>query len=300
MVVPKSTQSAGPSGSAVEPTAVEWFVAQMAADLGIDSDRSIDYRCRRILYRLTRWATTEGLPLDREIILDPATVERFCQVALADERSRATLRSDLRRMAPQLTKTAPWEPRAAKLATRQVAPPYSAAEVALLVVDAGHQATANRRRGARAFLALGLGAGLDGRWVGSVTSADVVRRDGLVEVRVGPPAPRWVVVRAAWEDEVLALAASAGNQYLMGGRSRSKNRVGDKVKRLTRASGHPRLSPARLRSTWLLEHLSVGTRLPELCRAAGFEGLTTLSDLVECVPALDDTQAGTLLRGQAP
>ena len=47
-----------------ELTPVEWFVAEMATDLGL-GDRAVDLRCRRILYRLTRWATAEGLPLDR-------------------------------------------------------------------------------------------------------------------------------------------------------------------------------------------------------------------------------------------
>jgi len=72
VVVRRIKQNAEASGSELEPSPVEWFVAQMAADLGIESARAIDYRCRRILYRLTRWATAEGLPLEREIILDPA------------------------------------------------------------------------------------------------------------------------------------------------------------------------------------------------------------------------------------
>ncbi len=281
----------------LDQTPVEWFVTQMAKELGL-GDRSIDFRCRRILYRLTRWATAEGLPLDREVILDPATVERFARVALAGDRSAATYRSDLRRMAPLLTKMAPWEPKPTALATRTVAPPYSPSELRLLQVDALHQPSAIRRRGARAFLALGLGAGLDGRWVGSVTAADVRRRDTVVEVRVGPPAPRWVVVRANWEDEVLDLARTAGTQYLMGGRSTSRHRVADKVKGLSCPTNHPALSPPRLRSTWLVEHLATGTRLPELCRAAGFEGLTTLTDLLRCVPAMNPSVADSMVRGE--
>jgi hypothetical protein len=297
VVVRRTKQNGVPSDSENESTPVEWFVTQMAADLGIESNRAVDYRCRRILYRLTRWATAEGLPLEREVVLDPATIERFCQVALKHDRSVGTFRSDLRRMGRQLTRTAPWEPRPAKLATRQVAPPYSPAEVELLVLDAAHQASASRRRAAQAFLALGLGAGLDGRWVGSIDQTHVRRTLDRVEVWVGPPSPRWVVVRGDWEDEVWRLADSAGPQYLMGGRSQSPDRVSDRVKRLTCPSGHPRLSPARLRSTWLIEHLTCGTRLPELCAAAGFEGLTTLSDLLPEIAPLDPDVAANMLRG---
>src|SRR5260370_12198355 len=61
--------------------------------------------------------------------------------------------------------------------------------------------------------------------------------------------------------------------------------------------GHPALSAARLRSTWLVHHLTVGTRLPELMRAAGLTGVTVLSDLLADVPVLEDEQAAVMLRG---
>jgi hypothetical protein len=280
-------------------TPIEWFVGEMATDLGL-ADRSVDVRCKNILFRLVRWATAEGLPLDRETILDPATVERFCLVALADSPSRGTFRADLRRMGPLLTKGAPWEPRPVPMTTRSVALPYTSSEIELLVVDAEHQPSAARRRGAQALLALGLGAGLDGRWVARVEAGDVIRRDGVVEVSVGPPAARSVVVRGEWEDRILELARTAGSQYLIGGRSQSRNRVADIAKRLACPTNHPRLSAPRLRSTWLLGHLSAGTRLPELCRAAGLEGFTVLSDLLSLVPLLDRDAADTMLRGGPP
>jgi len=42
----------------------------------------------------------------------------------------------------------------------------------------------------------------------------------------------------------------------------------------------------------------LGTRLPELARAAGLEGVTVLSDLLEFVPPLDDDETLVLLRGE--
>jgi hypothetical protein len=62
-------------------------------------------------------------------------------------------------------------------------------------------------------------------------------------------------------------------------------------------SGCPKFSASRLRSTWLVTHLAMGTRLPELARAAGLRGVTVLSDLVEFVPALKDEEAQAVLRG---
>jgi hypothetical protein len=290
--------SAGQLGHCTNATGspVECFVAELVHELGL-GDTSSGRRARRALHRLCLWAAGEGLALDREQILDPDTVERFVETGLAGNRSRATYRSELRRVGPVLTTRAPWEPRPPSVARRQVALPYAAEEVALLRADARLQPTPARRRAARAFLALGLGAGLDGRWAPRVGANDVFGSPAGVVVHVGEPAARGVAVLAEWEDELDALASSAGDQFLVGGRSTSANRTGNLVAQLLVPTGHPKLAPARLRSTWLVTHLRAGTRLPELCRAAGLQGATVLSDLLEHVDPLDTETARTMLRG---
>ena len=285
--------SNGVGDTAVTPSAL--FVAAMAEELGLD-ESSAARRTRRQLQRLTNWAVGRGIPLDRELILDPDTIERFTELGMGAELSRATYRAVLRRVAPLLTRTAPWEPRRPVVARRQVAPPYTGEEIELLRGDAGRQSTPKRRRAARALLALGLGAGLDGRWVAIVAAKDVSRRGGAVLVTVGEPMGRDVVVLRRWEDEVLELADTAGDEFLVGGHSRSRRRTGHITEELSVPTGHPRLAPARLRSTWLLRHLEAGTRLPELCRAAGLESATVLSDLLPLVCPLDDDRARSLLR----
>jgi hypothetical protein len=277
-------------------TPVQNFVVDLTEELELGR-RPVDVRCRRILFRLCRWATSQGIPLEREAIFDPEIVEHFCTVALANDRSRATHRSDLRRLGPKLTRKAPWQPRPTSMARRKVAVPYTAVEVEQLCYDALQQHTAFRRRLARALLALGLGAGLDGRWVGWIRGTDVVRRDGIVEVRVGAPAARSVIVRALWEDELLELAKGARQGYLIGSQSKVRNRVTDMAKRLDRPSGHPALNTARLRATWLVEHMGAGTRLPELCAAAGMDGFEFLSELLPFVGPLDQPVVDRLLRG---
>lgn len=278
-------------------TPVGSFVRAMAVDLGLDQDTPANYRTRRQLLRLSLWATGEGLALDREVILDPSTVDRFAEMALVNDRSRATYRAALRRVGPLLTKRAPWEPRPASLARRQVAPPYTAPEVLILRKDALVQPTAARRRAARALLALGLGTGLDGRWVNRVVSRDVQDSASGVVVEVGEPMARRVMALAQWDEELIALAETAGDQFLVGGYSTSTRRTGHLTERLVVPTGHPRLAPARLRSTWLVTHLRAGTRLPELCGAAGLEGVTVLSDLLELVEPLDEIAAAAMLRG---
>jgi hypothetical protein len=146
-------------------------------------------------------------------------------------------------------------------------------------------------------LALGAGVGLDGRWLARVASVDVLHGDGVVLVRVGKPTARFVPVLAGWEGEVLELAGSAGDAFLVGGRSMSRNRAGALPASLVVPLGHPRLSASRLRSTWLVHHLTVGTRLPELAAAAGLAGVTVLSDLLSFMPAAAPEDAYRMLRG---
>jgi hypothetical protein len=276
--------------------AVRPFVIDGAERLGLDHGAGA-LRVARVLARLAAWALGEGLPLDAEVVLDPDTVERFVAVGLDGDRSRATYRATLRRVGPLLTKRAPWEARPSTVARRQVAVPYTATELDVLRDDAFAQPTAGRVRAARALLALGAGTGLDGRWVARVEAADVTASGAAVLVRVGEPAARVVPVLARWQDEVVELAASAGDEFLVGGRSLAKNRAGSLAASIVVAHGHPRVSAARLRSTWLVAHLAMGTRLPELARAAGLQGVTVLSDLLAFVSALDEAAAIEMLRG---
>lgn len=277
--------------------AVEPFVLDCATRLNLTRSAGA-VRMVRVLTRLAAWSLAEGLPLHVEVVLDPDNVERFVASGAVDDRSRATYRSVLRRVGPLLTTKAPWEPRPASVARRQVATPYSDHELALLRRDVETQSSERRRRAARALLALGAGVGLDGRWIARVRADDVATSALAVTVQVGEPSPRVVPVLARWESEVLELAESAGDEFLVGGHSLSRNRAGALAASLEASHGHPRLSAARLRSTWLVSHLRMGTRLPELTRAAGLVGATVLSDLLEYVPALCEPEAAEMLRGQ--
>jgi hypothetical protein len=283
--------------SSADWAVVRPFVVGLATRLGLEHDAGA-VRVVRVLARLAAWAVGEGLALDAEVILDPDTVERFIAVGLADNRSRATYRAVLRRVGPVLTSRAPWEARPAPVARRQVAAPYTPRELDGLRTAALAQPTPGRVRAARALLALGAGAGLDGRWVARVAARDVSVGGGALLVRVGEPAARVVPVLACWEREVVELAATAACGFLIGGQSTARNRAGALAASLVVANGAPKFSASRLRSTWLVTHLAKGTRLPELARAAGMEGVTVLSDLLESVPAVSDDEAVGLLRGE--
>ena len=73
------------------------------------------------------------------------------------------------------------------------------------------------------------------------------QRGDVVVVTVGEPSARTVPVLRLWEDEVLELAGTAEDQFLVGGHSTVKNRASSLAASLVVPPGHPRLSAARLR-----------------------------------------------------
>ncbi len=229
-----------------ECEAIRPFVTECAGRLPI-AGWSSTTRALRVLSQLAAWAVSEGMALDPESIFDPDTVERFVTQGLRADTSRATYRSVLRRIGPLLTRKAPWEPRPATLARRQVAQPYTPAEMETLSRAAGRQSTLAKVRAARALLALGAGAGLDGRWVARVKAEDIAVEGSVVLVCVSDPAARAVPVLARWEREIVELASTAGDEYLVGGHSTSRNRASALASGLEIPPGHPRLSAARLR-----------------------------------------------------
>ena len=60
------------------------------------------------------------------------------------------------------------------------------------------------------------------------------------------------------------LAEEAGDEYLVGGSTTHRNRTNEIAARFEDGHNHPKLSSARLRSTSIVTHLTLGTRLPEL------------------------------------
>jgi hypothetical protein len=254
-------------------------------------------RYARALSRLADWCLTEGLALDLEVVLDPDSVERFTST-LPRNRSTATYRADLRRLGRRLTKHAPWEPLTDTVSRRAVAPPYSPLELTTLRRFAAGQSTPERRRRATALIALGAGAGLDGRWCTTIRPQDLRRTWAGLLVRVGSPNARTVPVLASFEADLEELRLGPRDEVLVGGAYQARKRASDLVARLDAAPGCPRLSSSRLRSTWLVHHLTVGTRLPELAAAAGLVGVTVLSDLLGFVPRLPQEEADRELRGQ--
>jgi hypothetical protein len=180
---------------------------------------------------------------------------------------------------------------------RKAAPPYTRSELNSLWEDAVRQSTPARRRASTALIALGAGAGLDGRWARKVRGTDVVGTGWVVCVRVGAPNARVIPVLAEWEDEILRLAEEACDDYLVGGATTHRNRTNDIITRFEDGNDHLKLASNRLRSTWIVTHLSMGTRLPELLSAAGTRRIETFDALLKYVSGLDESATARMLRG---
>jgi integrase len=253
----------------------------------------------RVLTLISAWCVEQAIPLEVDSVLDPDTVERFCAAGLKHLSSRATYRAVLRRLGRELTTSAPWEPRPEPIPRRQVARPYSPAEMLAVVEDASRQSSASKRRAALTLIALGAGAGLDGRWVASVKRSAVIRRGPVVGVEVGPPRPRRIPVLERYAELLLDLTADHDEGYLIGGTSTHRNRLSRFIAILERGKGHPRLSVTRLRSTWIVEHLRRGTRLPELLEAAGTSRIESFDALVGFVEPMAAEDAAAMLRGRS-
>jgi len=270
------------------------FVAGLVREL--DAGLEVSKRYARVLAGLGAWSLGQGFDLDREVVLCPATVDAYMAGGLpgASNSSLLAIRGDLRLLGTTLTHEAPWVQRPEPITRTSLSAPYTDAEVAAIRRDVSRQSTPLRVQVGRAIVALGLGAGLDGRWNVHVTGTDVAENDGLVTVTVGDPAERLVVVRDEFADELLDLAAQAGSGRLVAG-STSRNAAAKAAGRVVIDQGHISLSAKRLRSSWLLVHLANQIPLPVLLAAAGLQSLASLSDLV---PFLDnDGDPAEYLRG---
>lgn len=243
-------------------------------------------RFQPILGRHAASCLKRRFPLDVEQVLDPAQVEHYITNETPDlePNSRATYRSVLRRLGPVLTTDAPWTSSPEELGRRRQPPPYSASEVEQINRDVRRQTTERLTRSGRAIVALGLGAGLDGRENTAVHGPDVSREaSGLVVVRT---ADRLVPVRPEYASEIATLAELAGDELLVGGTTRGKNYSSDTARKLQ--VGRPRIPVVggRLRSTWIQAHLREGTPPQILLSISGIETGSGLNDHLRHLPPL--------------
>lgn len=238
------------------------------------------------------WAKSCDVPMDLNAVCDPDLLEAWtAQLDLLDP---ATRRSRLRRM---LLKSNPCSVRAMTPAygRRQAKPAYTCDEVQRLIVTVRNQG-GRVRRGALIILALGLGAGFDGRDLKGMTTDHVIDHGehGIQVISGGSVRePRMVWLRCEFEPLLReALVDLKPGQHLIKRQTAGNHNVTDEVVAAISASGTgPRLDPSRCRSTWLTSLLVECAPLGVVLAAAGISTATTL---VELARALEDPSEDAL------
>lgn len=302
-----SSQNYAPIKSAVS-AAVRAYSPKAAADL-----RNV----RSIVAAFAIWV--HGRPgrgraaeLDARELTADGLIEEYVAGPLggAPRSSRATTRGKLRRVVRGLAPDRAPE----RIAYQAVQTPYTAVDCARFVTLARQQPTTALRRALSAMVALGLGAGLGARDLGTIAPIHIVRVDlpdgsSAVAVQVPGPAPlgRTVVVRQEYEAllrEALNLHAKARRGHrtpLCGVKADSRNRVNRIAADAATATGVGiDISASRLRATWLVACMSASVPLSALLHASGLRTPRTFADLLPYCPPADPNAVAQILRAVSP
>ena len=284
-------QNAGPAWHRVAPNVQQ---------LVLKADPLVPYSAAElmsVLARLAMFCDGQGLN-DAETWLEPATIEWFLDVGCAglSTHTRSTYRARLRRLVDAIRGTDGAKP--IPLSASDAARPYTASQQAALWAWATGQPTGALRTGCRLLLALGLGCGLSADEVIDLHTGSVrLAGNGAVVVEIAGRRRRLVVCRSRWERVLAEDVQTAGGGYLFRPNSvRAKNLVSNFLGRAHRSPSSPAVKLARLRDTWIVEHLAAGTPLPVLVAAAGLDGLSSLDRLLPHLPTVGAERAERHLR----
>ncbi|MEU5106121.1 hypothetical protein AB0H07_28230 [Streptomyces sp. NPDC021354] len=169
--------------------------------------------------RFCAWCLEEFLPLDRETLFTPDTVERYVLTGMRDLQPscRRTHRSQLSAIGRTITRRAPWPPARTGLARNRLATPYTPAQVAGYLEAAGQQSTPVRTRAAFGLLAAGLGAGLMPGEHLTITGRSLATTErGITVLSIAGIRPRAILVLAAYAPLLHTLAARHPGEPLIG------------------------------------------------------------------------------------
>jgi integrase len=213
-----------------------------------------------------------GLGMD-EVPLTNPVIEAYCQKGLAVGRSsptRGTYRSVLRHLSPD-----PRPPLAVSFPGSVAKPAYSATERAELWQIARSQRRAWRRHSALCLVALSLGAGLRAGEVVAARRDDLDLATGVITVtgKLGRRVPLGAQCVA-----VLSLL-SFGDSFLFHPEDADRsypNFVNDFCFNLVADPEAVHLSVARLRASYLCDHLVAGTPLAQILALSGIREVESL------------------------
>lgn len=249
---------------------------------------------------LTRWTwRTAGLPLDPAAVFDRDVIDRFVSstTQYTTMASKSTMRSRLLRMSESLLAPGLVIETLRPLGASSPSSPYSRSEQAALRSWAASQPTPQKRKSAGALLGLGIGSGLSGKEIIQCKNSDVTSDlDGVV-INVTGARPRRVPVIREWEENLrVDEPISHGDRPLFrpGQSGDNPNLITDFV---SRSRGKIALQARRMRSTWIVHHLNVGTPTLDLLSAAGVQTLESFDRFVQFADQREWDTVRSRLRG---
>lgn len=284
-------------------SSAEWeAIGPFVTETAVVAAPLVSYPPRRVIHalcNLARACVELGWPLDANTALSREVIDFAVanQMPNLSAGSRSCVRPILLRIAEAVGPDGtPF--RLAALPGSTPSQPYSPEKLGELAWWARTQSGHWRSRSAMALVALGAGAGLTSSELLHVRREDLVAEPMGTSVIVRGPRGRRVPLLSKWE----ALLADARRDlddsdwvFRPGQRGHHLNLVTNFVAK-SAGSASVRPNVQRLRATWLVHHISKGTHLIPLARAAGFTSLESLNRFVPFAAAPRDEQAEAEMR----
>lgn len=215
--------------------------------------------------------STAGLPQSRDDLFRRDVIgAAVAMMPTRQSSTRGRRRSILLRVGEALG-TIPVPPPLPPLAAASPSAPYTANEIDEVFRWANIQSEKDLPS-SLALVSLGLGAGLPTRDLAGVRGRDVAEDGAFVQLK-----DRRVPVIEDWPEELAELARRAADRnttLFRPGVAWSKNVVTVFVARSFGSGMRP--STQRMRATWLVHHLSIGTPMQDLLSAAGLQSMDAL------------------------
>lgn len=250
------------------------------------------------------WAFERGLPLDEPAdVFHPAMLYRYSSEKLD---SKASIYRDnhlrtLRRLMALLEDPAPDYPR--KPLRRRPIPatgPFTASEQAAFVSSSNTRNTEWQRSNMRVLLGLGFGAGLTAEELNHARAADIRRAGEHLVVDTHGKNARTIPVRHDWAPILLrGLATREPEDYAILGYRHETISARLMVEMHVAAPHEPHPTPNRMRTTWIVEHLTRGVRPDIVAAIAGLGDITSLRNYILRMPAYDLSDYTSLIVGGA-
>lgn len=255
------------------------------------------------LIHFTNWAFSNGYAGSVEGFYTAELVETWREVAGRQAAhgsgslttgSVVDYASRLRQMGPRVNPGAGWAPIAGELpggAKRHLRAPYSDAEALAWVQGLRTAPNSERREAAEAFMSMGFGAGLFPRELPLITANMVVSDSDGVWVEIPGASARRVPIAAPWDEIAVRCAARIAPHESLAKVTACRNALANAMSGLRLFANGARLSPQRMRTTWLVHRLRAGVDARLLMTWAGLSSLNSMVDLLTFLPEADPQEA---------